>query len=451
MGYSDGMKNRIILAALLGASILCVPTTQSQTIRIPLGNALNKALAESSLTGAGRPFHLRVVVSEPENAQSPYQGMIEEWWSSSTNWRREVTAQDGMHQTIVVANGKKTERDEGDYFPLWLDNFVTAIFDPVPDASTVWAANGLTIDQLVMPNGAKSTACARIQSKIGTGNRATDAFSNICLDDQHRLQFVGSPRYSMEFGDYRKFGGKQIARKFHCDPEPGTSLLGDVVVLEDLSHVDAAGLFAPLPSNDSRFDSLEASPSQLEQLTAGNLPITWPTIHSGHTSGRLAMYISIDSQGRVREAWPLNSDNSGLDDPARDQVRQWSIQPQKDAAGNPIQIDGGLGFSFETAVADPIPVLTDEEARQLLISSVEPRFPPGVAPSGTRYRVRIAVNEQGKVTGGAEGDTEVPGTIRPPGPALYPIMMALFDWHFRPLMKDGQPHYFFAELVFTVK
>jgi hypothetical protein len=143
-----------------------------------------------------------------KNPQSPYQGTIEEWWSSPTQWRREVTAKEGMHQTIIVVNGKKSERDEGDYFPLWLRNFVTALFDPVPDASA-WTANGVTIDQTIMPNGDKSDACARIKSKIGTGDRIT--------------------RFSMSFNHYRDFGEKEIARALGDAAEPGTGLGGDVV------------------------------------------------------------------------------------------------------------------------------------------------------------------------------------------------------------------------------
>jgi hypothetical protein len=445
------MKTGLLLAAFLGVSFRPSLLGQNQTIQVPLGNAIANAVKVGSLNGDDTPpFHLRATVSEPENSQSPYQGTIEEWWSSAATWRREVTDTEGVRQTIVVVDGKKSERDEGDYFPLWLRNFVTGLFDPVPDADTRWAANGLTIDQLVLPNGARSMACARIQSKIGTGDRATDAFSNICFDSQRRLQFVGSPRYHMEFSAYQEFGSKQIARKLSDSPEPGTRLVCDVAVLEDLPPSANGRLFTPLPTNDSRFDSLETDPARLEQLTAADGLIAWPTVHSGHTSGRLAMYISIDSQGHIREAWPLNSDNAGLDDPARDQVRKWTIPPQTDSAGDPIQVDGGLGFSFETSVANPIPVLSDEEARQLLISSVEPRFPVGVAPRGTRYRVRIAVNEQGKVTGGAEGDTEIPGTIKPPDPALFPIMMAVLQWHFKPLIRDGKPTYFFAELVFQV-
>jgi hypothetical protein len=306
-------------------------------------------LAIDSLTGAGsRPFHIRVIVSEVENPQSPYQGSIEEWWSSPRKWRREVTAKGGMRQTIVVAEGRKSEQDEGDYFPLWLRSFVTALFDPVPNA-LAWTASGVTIEETQLPNAYNSDTCERIKSKVGTGNRATDAFSTICFDGKGRLSSVVGPRYSISFNHYREFGEKQIPIAMGDVPEPGTEIGGDVIQLEDLSNAISDDLFTPLPSNDSRFDSIELSAAKLEELTAENQRIVWPAVRSGNLRGNLAMYVSIDARGQVREAWPLNSDNAGLDDAARDQVKKWTINPVKDSAGNPIQVDGGLGFRFEAA------------------------------------------------------------------------------------------------------
>ncbi len=393
------MRRLCALAGILVLEFCTYASGQNHQSRFPLGDALSKALATDSLTGEGsRPFHIRVTVSEPENPQSPYQGSIEEWWSSPTKWRREVTVKGGMHQTIVVAAGKKSEKDEGDYFPLWLRNFVTGLFDPVPNTSA-WKASGATIETTKLPNAYNSDTCVRIKSKIGTGNRATDGYSIICFDAQGRLASVVSPRYSMSFNHYRDFGKKQIACALGDVPEPGTEIAGDVLQLEDLSSATPDGIFALLPSNDNRFDSLELSAAKLEELTSGNPQVVWPPIRSGNLHGNLAMYISIDAQGHVREAWPLNSDNADLNDPARDQVKEWTIVPMKDSLGNPVQVDGGLAFRFETVIANPIPVLSDAEARQLAIKIVEPEFAPGIVRAGTRYRIRVAVNEQGIVTG----------------------------------------------------
>ena len=88
-----------------------------------------------------------------------------------------------MHQTVVIASGKKSEKDEGDYFPVWLRNFVRAVFDPIPDAMQ-WAGDGLMIEQAVFPNGARTDACARKEAKLGSAGRESKVYFNVCFDDE---------------------------------------------------------------------------------------------------------------------------------------------------------------------------------------------------------------------------------------------------------------------------
>jgi len=439
------MQPSTAFAALV---LLCPLASNAQIKRtsVPLGDALDEALAKTSLTTAdAHPFHIRITVDEPENPQSPYQGSIEEWWISKDQWRREVTDKDGLHQTIVVANGTTTEKDEGEYFPLWLRSFVNAAFDPIPN-SEAFRNSGATIDQITLPNGQKSSPNVRLQSKIGTGERATDAFSNVSFDNQGRLDFYGSPRYSMEFHDYRKFANKDVAREFVDHPEPGTRLVGKVITLEDESKADRADLFTPLPNpdTDSRFRSITVNSQQLESFTAGAPPIVWPTVRSGNTRGQLAMYISIDSQGQVREAWPLNSDNAGLEDPTREQVKKWKINPPRDKDGKPLQIDGGLGFHFDTKVDNPLPVLTspDDIAKQMSGCTYHPKLPAGVLQSRQSITVRLSVNEQGKLTGESFK-----------GPDAFSVFgqsgLHTRECIFKPYLVDGRPSYYFIDLTFT--
>ncbi len=238
---------------------VCLFTWTSKTYRRANRRCRRQGTREDVVTGEGaKPFHIRITISEPENPQSPYQGTIEEWWVSPDKWRREVSAKDGMRQTIVTLDGKKTEKDEGDYFPLWLRDFVTATFDPIPNAAA-WTGSGIVIEQVTMPNGDKSDACARAESKIGTGEGATDAFSNVCFDGEGRLKFFGSPAYSMEFSDYRGFGKKQIARRLVSDPESGTTLVGQVNQLQDESKADKSDTYSPLSTSDDRFRSMVLS------------------------------------------------------------------------------------------------------------------------------------------------------------------------------------------------
>lgn len=429
----------------------CFASAQARQTSVPLGDAIEKALAKASLAGPDvRPFHMKIIVSEPENPKSPYQGTIEEWWQSSDQWRREVTDLEGMRQTIVMAGGKKTEKDEGDYFPLWLRNFVSGAFDPVPNAA-MWKSTGATINQMFLGSGMQSDACTRLKSHIGTGDRATDAYFVLCFDGEGRLKSVITPRYSMEFGDYRGWGKKQVPRELSDDPESGTHLVGKILQLEDLSKTANAALFSPLGSDDEKFRSAEASPSQLEQWTANDPAIIWPTVSSGKTSGHSAIYISIDAEGKVREAWPLYSDGDVGDSLREQVVRNWKIAPPKDPEGKPLQVDGGLGFSFQTAIGYPLPLLTDAEARALAIKIVEPVFPAGSVKSGVRYRISVSVNMDGNVIGIGGSATAIPGTEPLWGPALFPAIEALKKWQFRPLIRDGQPRDFGADLILIGK
>jgi hypothetical protein len=380
-------------------------------------------------------------VSEPENRESPYQGTIEEWWASPDEWRFEATAKGGMRQTVVVAGGRRTEKDEGSYFPLWLRMFVNALDTPIPNAQA-WSASGITIDQITMPDGRKSDACARAQSKIGTGDRATDAFTVVCFDGEGRLKSYVSPGTGMEFADYRGFGKKQIAHTLSSDPEPGTKLVGKVQVLEELKGAND-NLFTLLESNDKRFRSAHVNSEQMERMIEGNPPIKWPAVHSGNTKGKLAIYIATDSEGNVQEAWPLNSDNAGLEDPARAQVMKWKLKPAVDKDGNKLQVEGGIGFAFDTAVADPLPRLNNAEVRALATKLVEPEWASSGLAKGQTITIEVSVNEKGELAG-----TGFPAV--PPG-ALGPVMKAIGQWRFQPLIREGKARYFHGTVEFVVQ
>lgn len=437
------MKKLVVISTLFAGSFLCA-NCQIQRTSVPMKDALTKALQKSSLTEPGsQPFHIRISVSEPENPQSPYQGTIEEWWVSPQQWRREVVSKDGSHQTIVVAAGKKTEEDRGDYLPLWLSGFVTAAFDPVPDTN-VWSASGMQIEQITMSNGARSDACARSQTKMGSGDRAADVFSVVCFDGEGRLKSYVSPRYGVEFNDYRRFGKKQVPEKFVDDPESGTTLVGAVTLLEEESKAaNSANLFTPLSRDDNSFESVQTSPGQLEQLTADNPGIIWPAVRSGNVRGRVAVYISADRSGQVREVWPLNSDNGEISDFVREQVIHWKLKPTLDKDGNPVQIDGGLGFSFETKIGVPLPQLTDAQVRSLATRIVEPLWPADLK-SGTVIEALVSVDQSGSLAGVSY---HAPASLTD---GVLAINQALKQWIFRPLIRDGEPQYFQGMVRFTV-
>jgi hypothetical protein len=95
---------------------------------------------------------------------------------------------------------------------------------------------------------------------------------------------------------------------------------------------------------------------------------------------------------------------------------------------------------FETKIGVPLPELSNSEVRKLADNMVEPAFAPGTVKPGQEVRVRISVNEQGKLTG-----VDNPDNL---GQAFMAIYGAVSQWKFQPLIQNGQPQYFHAWLVF---
>jgi len=336
--------------AVLFVSSLCLGQGIKET-STPLGNALTHALELSSLTGANAvPFHLKVHVFESTNPPSEYRGEIEEYWVSPQQWRRSIDSP-GFKQTLIVNGDQVSEQNTGDYYPLWLRRFITGIFDPVPNADQ-WNKLDAKIRQITLPNGQRSTACARVQLKYGADAAKSDIFGNVCFDDKGLLTLATWIGYGMEFHDYERFGKKKmIARRYQEDPESGTEIVANVVLLEELKKPDPS-LFeiTQAVSPAQRLESVEVSQSTIEQAAQGQPSIAWPATKGGKTTGLVGVYISVDRDGRVREAYPLTADNGDLQDAARAQLRDWRLKPMVED-GKPVQAQAALSFRFDTTLS----------------------------------------------------------------------------------------------------
>ena len=341
---------RIVAAVVAVFASVCDGQSVKET-SIPLGDALSKALAKCSLIGPNAvPFHIKIHISESTKPQSDYRADIEEFWVSAKQYRRSIDSPE-FKQTLVTNGDGISEQDTGDYYPLWLRSFITGIFDPIPNAEQ-WDKLNAQVSQITLPNGQRSDACARVKFRIGSDTVQNDAFGNLCFDGNGLLKFTGSPGYSMEFHDYASFGQKlMIARRYQDDPEPGTEIVAKVLLLEQLKNPPTDLLAVSQPNlGAQRIESLQVSQNTIEQAAQGQAPITWPPVQSGKTTGLVSMYISVDRDGRVREAYPLNSDNAGLQDAVRDQLLKWRLKPMV-ANGRPVQVESALSFRFETKLA----------------------------------------------------------------------------------------------------
>jgi hypothetical protein len=88
-------------------------------------------------------------------------------------------------------------------------------------------------------------------------------------------------------------------------------------------------------------------------------------------------------------------------------------------------------------------VLNDADVRKLAIRVVEPIVSPGKARTGTRFTLRISVDEAGKLQAVLN-----PNSV---APALYSAgAAALKKWRFRPYLNKGKPDRFYADVTLRV-
>lgn len=410
---------------------------------VPLGEVADHALRQSQLTLPGsRPFHLKATITESTNPDSDYKAEVEEYWVTPEKWKRTIQSPD-FSQTIVVNGDKVFEQNSGDYYPWWLQNLVRAIFDPLPMLPAIKQLNARIPESGGSPS---SETCARFESKAGVSPTQASEFSVFCFAGKAGLlQSVVTPGYEAEFKDIRPFHEKQVARRIVTNPEPGTTIEANITVLDELANPDDT-LFAiaqPTPPS-GRLKSIPVDEAMVQRLALNTPAIQWPSVRDGKTSGVLSMFVSIDRNGHVREAWPLNSDNARLDDSAREQVMHWQF---KHAAvqGVPVQLEAILVFAFQATTADPIPVLSDAEARKLATNTVDPVVPTDIAPRGSTYSIRITVSPDGKL----QGVQQIGKPLS--SPLFLAAYQAVRQWHFRPYLRNGKPDSFHADITFHVR
>jgi hypothetical protein len=431
------MKSRRLIFVLVA---LVVSAFAEDKKSVPLADVAQHAVEQSKLTQSGSAaFHLKMTIVETTNPKSEYQGVIEEYWISPHKWRREITSP-GFSQTLIVNGDKISEQNKGDYFPWWLNDLVTAAFDLVPMLDQLKGVNA----SMPPPSGSgHSTSCSRLQTKVGIPPAQNSVFLVFCFEGSHGLlDSIVTPGYEADFKDYRSFQSKRVASRIVIDPEPGTTIEAKIAELADLNAIDdSMFVIDKATPADERLRSLRVNEETLNSLSAGGPDILWPTVRSGKTKGVLSMYISVDRSGHVREAWPLNSDNAGLNDPAREQVKHWVFKSATDGA--PVQVEAVLTLPFKTEIGDPISILTDEQARALATKIVEPNFPSGVAPSGTEVKIQIGVSLDGSVNG-AGNPYNVPTNL------FIAAAGATRQWHFSPYLRNGKADLFGADIVFHV-
>jgi hypothetical protein len=434
-------RGRLLWITFLALLSTRMPAQEDQGRTTSLGEAVEHAVQQSKLgVAGGAPFHLKAHIAASGRARPEYTANVEEYWVAPDKWRRTVESA-GFSQTLVINGDKTSEKLTGDYYPFWLHDLVTAIFDPLPMAEQLKQMRA----QLEIPeDSAKSNSCLNMQSRVGIAPAQNNVAFVFCFTGQKGLlQAVLTPAYQAQFASYQSFQNKFVARTITAEFTPGLAIAAKITELSELTRVDES-LFAvesPTPAAELMKTS-QVGEDSARVLALKTPAIAWPAVREGKTTGLISVYMSNDRAGHVREVWPVVSDNPELERSVREQLLHWQYKPYSN--GGPSQMEAVLTFAFSTRIENPVPVLSNAVARKQAARMVEALIPPSKSQRGATFTLRASVDESGKVQ-----SVQNPGNV---APALYSAgSAALKQWRFRPYINKGKPDRFYADVTFQVR
>jgi hypothetical protein len=442
------------LIALQAALLFCASAQASGNKQFePLSDLLASAVKSSRLGLPGHsPFHLRATVKDPNHKDSPFDATIEEYWVSPEKWRRTIRSRD-YSLTIVVNGHDVSQKAQGDYYPYWLRNAVTSIFDVVPDdftpeEKTLDTSNLSRVGESSGATGVvhtiAATACTGWNHAGGPPPNPDGVSTSVCFNHLRLVNSIRSPFFTSHYMEPADFDGEQVARKIKIYLQPGLSIEATVNELSRLRNIDES-LFAvdkPTPER-GRFYSLRLRKDDALKLLQNSPEIAWKPVRDGKTDGSLSLIAYIDSEGRVRETRALYSDNLFATEQAETALRAWRFKPLL-RDGVPVQMETLLTFKFNTTSENAVPVLSDAQARKQASSKSDPIFTSPNKPKGTEFKVRAYVNEEGRIT-------KIENTFGLPVDLFEVAKGSLGLWQFKPYKIDGKPQPFDADIVFRVK
>ena len=407
------------------------------SLQMSAGKAIERALNTTSLTYHGSPFHAILTISQPNDKGSPFQGSVEVYWASSSQYRI-VVASKTFKQTRIV-NGDQVEEDNtGDFYPTWLRNYVDALMNPLPRAEEFQNDRSS-----VMLGTDVSQSCI---SRDDRTNGITDmmTWAQICFaGSEPRIKSAMDFTYFMEPGDYQPFGSKLVARSYTNYTDDNETIVGRLTTLEPLNSTDASLFMIEHPTPpDQRIETKFVPMATNEALLAQAPVIDWAPVHEGKTEGNMIVHVITDRAGQVREAYKHNSDNPGTEDFGVQQALRYKFKPLL-VNGVPVQMETPLVLHFKTQISDPIPVITGKEIDSVVSGChYNPTLPKGLLASGTTFKIRVSVNEQGKDT----------GDLFPNGIPWNVVQQA---WHelqsckYKTYLVNGHPWYHHIDFAFT--
>jgi hypothetical protein len=332
----------IILSTLCGCSWKDVFPARPTTI--PNAEAVDRALQLCSLSAGDQPFHLVLAISPPANSrdlsssqnQADFSAQVDVYWLNPITYRTEIHS--AQFSQIRIINGRVVEEhNTGDFYPRWIQNFVDAILEPIPEAGQLRKVSG------GVPVGVKEHAC------IAGGE------AQVCFQDaEPRIATGSGPTRSVWFDNFSPFGKQQIPRTIVDKLPTGLLLHGNIVLLTPLSQWD----YNLLKATEFTLDEKLIQTQLVSQTTAES----WMQVPPADFRGKLSPDLALRGPSRVTANAPSLS-RSALDSPATVYIRTDRTGKVREAyaegaGGNGAQYSAvarALALRFKPLMVDGVP------------------------------------------------------------------------------------------------
>jgi hypothetical protein len=398
--------------------------------------AIERALKQNTLTTHGSPFHAVLEIGELDNSNSRYRASIEVYWQDVTHYRV-ATKSDAYSENRTLNKNQVEDHVSGDFYPAWLRNFVTALLNPLPRSKEVLLRSSL----VVVGNPTFQSCLERDDRTNGITDQMT--WAKVCFNGMVQIVSSEDFTYAMRFTDYQPFDKKSIARTYTTTTPEGGKLVGRLTVLEAWKPVDATLLKiqSPTPQDQQVWTSF-VSMATNESLIEKTPTIEWPSIPEGRTDGHMIIRVITDRTGQVREAYKFSSDTSIVDNIGRTEALRYKFKPLI-VNGVAQQMETPLVIHFTTRIENPYPIVSGGDVEKYATGcGYNPVLPAGLFPSGTTFKIRITVNEAGRIT-----LEELPHNI--PWPTIAKSGFNANNCKFEPYLVNGTPSYHKIDFVFT--
>jgi hypothetical protein len=337
----------IAFSLLCGCSWNEIFPSSSHTL--PNAVAVDRALKLCSLNEGEQPYHLILEISPPAHPAASGRGpdvraqnlraQVEIFWLNPITYRTEIRSR-GFTQTRIVNGNVVEEHNTGDFYPRWIENFVDAILNPVPQADKLRKIPGS------IPVGVQSHACISSPAAPSTDPDET-ATAQVCFQNSEpRIASGVDFTRSVWFDDFQPFGTQQIPRRLINDLPANELVQGQITFLEILPTKDypllRAREFTPA---SKQIQTTLVSRAAAQSLLEFSATQSWNQANFSSADKQagapMTVYVRTDRKGRVREAYRDNADQFGLQDAALSHALTLQFKPLI-VNGAPRQIEAPL-------------------------------------------------------------------------------------------------------------